>query len=263
MPNPKTIQRFSQQAFSHIKTFDKALNDYPTTQTFVIVTTKDPEIFSFVPKHLERFASDAVRIGTIDRPGPNRKSHMQLMQTALSMLEQLGPRYQFDSLVDNILNYKIREDLIETFYQTHLVTRNAIDADAHYKDRAIALSEKITEDFMNMASQRLKGFKDGYEGFDLYRSLTDLNITTVNDVPRITLDGKPIKKDVIWSWVEKQGLDPDNKNDSEAIKATLESLDISNQLVVGIAADTAALVVGDYQTDINMLTDLEISSQTS
>lgn len=263
MPNPKTIQRFSQQAFSHIKTFDKALNDYPTTQTFVIVTTKDPEIFSFVPKHLERFASDAVRIGTIDRPGPNRKSHMQLMQTALDMLEQLEPRYQFDSLVDSILAYKIREDLVGTFYQAHLVTRNAIDADAHYKDQAVAVSNAITEGFIGEASQRLKGFKDGYEGFDLYRSLTDLNITTVNDVPRITLDDKPIKKDVIWSWVKKQGLDPDNKNDSEAIKATLENLDISNQLVVGVAADAANIIIVKYQNDINMLTDLEISSQTS
>lgn len=263
MPNPKTIQRFSQQAFSHIKTFDKALNDYPTTQTFVIVTTKDPEIFSFVPKHLERFASDAVRIGTIDRPEPNRKSHMQLMQTALSMLEQLGPRYQFDSLIDNILAYSIREDLMDAFYQVDLVTRNAIDSDTHYKDQAVAVSNAITEGFIGEASQRLKGFKDGYEGFDLYRSLTDLNITTVNDVPRITLDDKPIKKDVIWSWVKKQGLDPDNKNDSEAIKATLENLDISNQLVVGVAADAANIIIVKYQNDINMINDLEINSQTS
>ena len=263
MPNPRAIQRFSQQAFSHIKIFDKALNDYPTTQTFVIVTTKDPDVFSFVPKHLERFASDAVRIGTIDRPEPNRKTHMQLMQTALSMLEQLGPRYQFDSLVDNILAYNIREDLMDAFYQVDLVTRNAIDSDTHYKDQAVAVSNAITEGFMGEASRRLKGFKDGYEGFDLYKSLADLDIAIIKNMPRITLGGKPISKDDIWSWVEKQELNPDDKNDSEAIEKTLENLDISNQLVAGIAGDTANIVIVKYQNDINMINDLEINSQTS
>ena len=263
MPNPRAIQRFNQQAFSHIKIFDKALNDYPTTQTFVIATTKDPDVFSFVPKHLERFASDAVRIGTIDRPKPNRKTHMQLMQTALSMLEQLGPRYQFDSLVDNILAYSIREDLMDAFYQVDLIKQDAIVSDTHYKDRAIALSDTITKDFISEASRRLKGYKDGYEGFDLYKSLADLEIAIIKNTPCITLGGKPISKDGIWSWVEKQELNPDNKNDSDAIEKTLENLDISNQLVAGIAGDVANIVIVKYQNDINMLNDLEINSQTA
>ena len=53
MSNPKAeaIQRFHKRAFEHIEAFDKALSDYPTTQTFVIVVTNDPDVYNFVPKH--------------------------------------------------------------------------------------------------------------------------------------------------------------------------------------------------------------------
>ena len=108
-----------------------------------------------------------------------------------------------------------------------------------------------------------QAFKDGYEGFDLYKSLADLDIAIIKNMPRITLGGKPISKDNIWSWVEKQELNPDDKNNSEAIEKTLENLDISNQLVAGIAGDTANIVIVKYQNDINMINDLEINSQTS
>ena len=58
----KAIQRLYKKPFDYASAFDKALNDHPTTQTFVIVTTKDPNIFSFVPNHLKRFTPSIVQL---------------------------------------------------------------------------------------------------------------------------------------------------------------------------------------------------------
>lgn len=62
MPNPRAeaIQRLYKKPFDYANAFDRALKKYPTTQTFVIVATKDPDIFSFVPKHLVRFTTDTI-----------------------------------------------------------------------------------------------------------------------------------------------------------------------------------------------------------
>lgn len=265
MSNPKAeaIQRFSKQAFEHIEAFDKALADYPTTQTFVIVVTKDPDVYNFVPKHLARFTSDTVRLGTIDRPDANTAPHSQLMQKALSILEPLGPRYQFDSLVDSILNYKIHENLVETFYLVSLAAEHAVKHDLSWKDQAIAISDGLRNDFMDMASRRLNGYKAEYEDINLYRSLADLDITTVCGLPRITLDDEPISKDVIWSWIEKQGLSPDDNFYSKEIEERLGNLALNSQLVAGIACNVANTVIVKYQNDIDALSDLETKNQTS
>lgn len=265
MSNPKAeaIQRFSKQVFNHIKIFEKALNDYPKVQTFVIVATKDPNVFSFVPKQLERFAPDVVCLGTIDRPDTNTAPHSQLMQKALSILKPLGPRYQFNSLVDSILNYKIHENLVETFYLVNLATEHAVKHDLSWKDQAIAISDGLRNDFMNMASRRLNGYKAEYEGINLYSSLADLDITTVCGLPRIALDDEPISKDVIWSWIEKQGLSPDDNFYSKEIEERLGNLSLNNQSAVGIAIDSAIYTINKHQSDIDALSDLETKSQTS
>ena len=262
-PKAKAIQRFSKQAFNHIKTFEKALNDYPKVQTFVIVATKDPNVFSFVPKQLERFAPDVVCLGTIDRPDANTAPHLQLIQKALSILKPLGPRYQFDSLVDSILDYKIHKNLVETFYLVSLTTEHAVKHDLSWKDQAIAIADALRNDFMDMASRRLNGYKAEYEGINLYRSLTDLDITTVCGLPRIALDGEPISKDVIWSWIEKQGLNPDDNFYSKEIEERLGNLALNSQLVAGIACNVANTVIVKYQNNIDALSDLETKDQTS
>lgn len=239
------------------------MNDYPKVQTFVIVATKDPNVFSFVPKQLERFAPDVVCLGTIDRPDADTASHSQLMQKALSILEPLGPRYQFDSLVDSILNYKIHENLVETFYLVSLAAEHAVKHDLSWKDQAIAIANALRDDFMDMASRRLDGYKAEYEGVDLYKSLADLDITTVCGLPRITLDDEPISKDVIWSWVEKQGLSPDDNFYSKEIEERLLNLSLNNQSAVGVAIDSAIYVINKHQSDIDALSDLETKDQTS
>lgn len=75
MPNPRAeaIQRLYKKPFDYANAFDRALKKYPTTQTFVIVATKDPDIFSFVPKHLVRFTTNTIRLGTIERPKVGKK----------------------------------------------------------------------------------------------------------------------------------------------------------------------------------------------
>ena len=57
-PKAKAIQRLYKKPSDYVNTFDRALKKHPTTQTFVIVATKDPDVFSFVPKHLARFATN-------------------------------------------------------------------------------------------------------------------------------------------------------------------------------------------------------------
>lgn len=259
-PKAKATQRFSKQAFNHIKIFEKALNDYPKVQTFVIVATKDPNVFSFVPKQLERFAPDVVCLDTIDRPDANTAPHSQLMQKALSILEPLGPRYQFDSLVDSILNYKIHENLVETFYLVNLATEHAVKHDLSWKDQAIAIADALRNDFMNMASRRLNGYKAEYEGVDLYRSLADLDITTVCGLPRITLDDEPISKDVIWNWIESQGLDPDDAKNKNTIIDKVNDLALNVLDVGGIVEGAIINTINKYRNEIVALSTLTLQA---
>lgn len=116
---------------------------------------------------------------------------------------------------------------------------------------------------MDMASRRLNGYKAEYEGINLYSSLADLDITTVCGLPRIALDGEPISKDVIWSWVEKQGLSPDDNVYSKEIEEKLGNLALNNQSAVGVAIDSAIYTINKHQSDIDTLSDLETKDQTS
>lgn len=249
----KAIQRFYKQAYDHIEAFDKALTDYPTTQTFSIVTTKNPNGFSFVPKHLKRFVVNAMCLGTIDRPRADIPLDIQLMQKSIDMLETLEPEYQFDSLISNILDYEIYENITETFYLINLITRGATTANASYKDQAISVNDSLKSNFVKIASQQLETFKANYKTIDFYNTLADFDINVINNLPRITLDKKPIDKDVIWSWVKKQGLNPDNTNDGETIIKKLINLSINNQAVVGIAIKAAEQTIDNHQNDINKL----------
>lgn len=261
----KAIQRLYKRPFDYASAFDKALNDYPTTQTFVIVTTKDPEVFSFVPKHLRRFTPSFVQLGTIDRPEAGEKTHIALTKKIVDMLDTLEPKYQMDSLIYSILDYKIRENLVETFYLANLIVRGASTSRASYKDQAIAINDSLKNDFVKTASQQLEKHKAEYAGaeyagIDLYSSLEDLNIDINNELPYVTLDGDPINENVIWSWIEKQGLNPDNTGDGEAIVDKLVNLALNNQSVVGIANTAAKQVIDDHQNDINKLHSLVLNN---
>ena len=261
----KAIQRLYKRPFDYASAFDKALNDYPTTQTFVIVTTKDPEVFSFVPKHLRRFTPSFVQLGTIDRPEAGEKTHIALTKKIVDMLDTLEPKYQMDSLIYSILDYKIRKNLVETFYLANLIVRGASTSRASYKDQAIAINDSLKNDFVKTASQQLEKHKAEYAGaeyagIDLYSSLEDLNIDINNELPYVTLDGDPINENVIWSWIEKQGLNPDNTGDGEAIVDKLVNLALNNQSVVDIANTAAKQVIDDHQNDINKLHSLVLNN---
>lgn len=68
---------------------------------------------------------------------------MALIEKVVDMLGTLEPKYQMESLIYSILNYKIRERITETFYRISLVMRGAIAANAPYKDQAIAVSDSV------------------------------------------------------------------------------------------------------------------------
>lgn len=255
MSNPKAeaIQRLYKKPSDYVNTFDRALKNHPTTQTFVIVATKDPDIFNFVPKHLVRFAANTVRLGTIERPTVGKKSRMVLIEKVVDMLSDLEPKYQMESLIYSILNYKIRERITETFYRVNLIMRGAIAANAPYKDQAIAVSDSLKKDFIKEAKQRLKTYEIECRELDFYDFLEDLGIDISYNLPYVTLDNEPINEDVIWLWIEKQGLNPDNPADGEAIVEKLYDLAINNQGVVSVAIETANNVIEAHRNDINSL----------
>jgi hypothetical protein len=261
MPNPRAeaIQRLYKKPFDYANAFDRALKKHPTTQTFVIVATKDPDIFSFVPKHLERFTTNTTRLGTIERPKVGKKSRMALIEKVVDMLGTLEPKYQMESLIYSILNYKIRERITETFYSISLVMRGAIAANAPYKDQAIAVSDSLKKDFIKEAKQRLKTYEIECKESDFYDFLEDLGIDISYNLPYVTLDNEPINEDIIWLWIEKQGLNPDNPTDGEAIVEKLYDLAINNQGVVSVAIETANHVIEAHRNDINSLYTLVLN----
>lgn len=261
MSNPKAeaIQRLYKKPFDYVNTFDRALKNHPTTQTFVIMATKDPDIFSFVPKHLERFTTNTIRLGTIERPKVGKKSRMALIEKVADMLSDLEPKYQMESLIGSILDYKIRERITETFYRVSLVMRGAIAANAPYKDQAIAVSDNLKKDFVEEAKQRLKTYEIKCKELDFYDFLEDLGIGISYNLPYVTLDDEPINEDIIWLWIEKQGLNPDNPTDGEAIVEKLYDLAINNQGVVSVAIETANHVIEAHRNDINSLYALALN----
>lgn len=255
MPNPRAeaIQRLYKKPFDYVNTFDRALKKHPKVQTFVIVATKDPDIFNFIPKHLARFATNAIRLGTIERPKVGKKSRMVLIEKVVDMLGTLEPKYQMESLIYSILNYKIRERITETFYRVNLIMRGAIAANAPYKDQAIAVSDNLKKDFIKEAKQRLKTYEIECKESDFYNFLEDLDIDISYNLPYVTLDKEPINEDIIWLWIEKQGLNPDNPADGEAIVEKLYDLAINNQGVVSVAIEAANHVIEEHRDDINNL----------
>lgn len=255
MPNPRAeaIQRLYKKPFDYANAFDRALKKHPKVQTFVIVATKDPDIFNFIPKHLARFATNTIRLGTIERPKNGKESRMVLIEKVVDMLTSLEPKYQIESLISSILDYKIRERITETFYRVSLVMRGAIAANAPYKDQAITVSDNLKKDFIKEAKQRLKTYEIECKELDFYDFLEDLGIDISYNLPYVTLDKEPINEDIIWLWIEKQGLNPDNPADGEAIVEKLYDLAINNQGVVSVANETANHVIETHRDDINNL----------
>ena len=175
------------------------------------------------------------------------------------MLDTLEPKYQMESLIDSILNYKIHENLVEAFYLANLVARGASAAETPYKDQAIAVNDSLKSDFVKTALRQLEKYKAKYTNIDIYSSLEDLSIAIDNELPYVTLDGQPINENVIWSWIEKQGLNPDNTDDGEVIVNKLTNLAINNQSVVGIAVTATEQVIDRHQDDIDKLHKMVLS----
>lgn len=108
------ILQFDECATAHDKTFERALKKHPNAKTFVITTTKNPCVFTFVPKHLTRFVEGCTIIGTIDRPTDNNlRAHLK--QTAERLLKNTDSATNIKSLINDILNYDIedKEHVIE------------------------------------------------------------------------------------------------------------------------------------------------------
>lgn len=108
------ILQFDEYATVHDKTFERALVKHPNAKTFMIATTKNPCVFTFVPKHLTRFVEGCTTIGTIDRPTDNNlRAHLK--RTAERLLESADAATNIKSLINDILNYDIedKEHVIE------------------------------------------------------------------------------------------------------------------------------------------------------
>lgn len=273
MSNPKAeaIQRFHKQAFEHIEAFDKALNDYPKIQTFAIVATKDPNVCSFVPKHLARFTSDTVRLGTIDRPKFGEPAYMQLMRKSVTILDDLSPRYQLETdnnmaaLADIITsaNYKplfsqfdnslwIVDDIV-TYAKTHKTP---------WLDQAETLQKQVVTDFTIKIKQTLSIYKDNHAGQPTYQSLNDLDFRMHDRKPCITLNDNPIQsKTVIWNWLENQGLNPDNADNKYAIVDKVNDLALNVLSISNIVETTIANSISTYRSEITDLNTLTLKAK--
>lgn len=234
MSNPKAeaIQRFHKRAFEHIEAFDKALADHPTTQTFVIVVTNDPDVYNFVPKHLARFASDTVRLGTIDRPGFGEPSYMQLMRKSVTILDDLSPRHRLEmdnnmaDLADILKSTKRKVSygygrFEDQFAVVDDIVTYAKDHKSPWLDQATLLQKQIVIEFTVDILRTLDAYKAKYASQPTYQSITDLGFRMHDHEPCITLNDIPLQsKTVIWDWIESQGLDPNNANDKNTIVDT-------------------------------------------
>ena len=102
------LLQFNEYATAHDKAFERALVKHPNAKTFVIATTKDPCVFTFVPKHLTRFVEGCTTIGTIDRP-TNNNLRAHLKRTAERLLEGADSATSIKSFINDILNYDIED----------------------------------------------------------------------------------------------------------------------------------------------------------
>lgn len=272
-PNAEVIQRFHENALDYIEIFDKVLNDYPKTQTFAIVATKNPNVFSFVPKHLKRFTADEVRLGTINRPKFGEPSHVQLMRKSITMLEDLSPRYQLEMSNDMVdLDCIIKTADYKHFYkppgtedQLHIIDSIVTYAKAHnshWLDRAELLQKQVIMEATIQAKHKCDAYKNEYAGERTYRSLGDLDFRMINRRPCIMLNDTPIQsKTVIWNWIESQGLDPDDAKNKNTIIDKVNDLAL-NVLDVGGIVDTAINNTTDkYRKDITALNTLTFKDQ--
>lgn len=275
MSNPKAeaIQRFSKQAFEHIEAFDKALADYPTTQTFVIVVTNDPNVYNFVPKHLARFTSDTVRLGTIDRPGFGEPSYMQLMRKSVTILDDLSPRHRLE--MDN--NMADFADILKStkrkvsygygrfedqFAVVDDIVTYAKDHKSPWLDQATLLQKQIVIEFTVDILRTLDAYKAKYAGQPTYQSITDLGFRMHDHEPCITLNDIPLQsKIVIWDWIESQGLDPNNANDKNTIVDKVNDLALNVLSVAGIVDTAINNTTDKYRKDITALNTLTFKDQ--
>ena len=274
MSNPKAeaIQRFHENALNHIEIFDKVLNDYPKTQTFAIVSTKNPNVFSFVPKHLERFAADEARLGTINRPRFGEPSHVQLMRKSITMLEDLSPRYQLEMSNDMVdLDCIIKTADYKHFYkppetQDYLYVIDTIVTYAkthksQWLDRADRLQKQVVMGFTTQATHELNAYKNEYAGERTYQSLGDLGFRMENRRPCITLNDTPIQsKTVIWDWIENQGLDPDDAKNKNTIIDKVNDLALNVLNIGGIIENAILITVDKHQKEIATLNTLTLQA---
>ena len=271
-PNAEVIQRFHENALDHIEIFDKVLNDYPKTQTFAIVATKNPNVFSFVPKHLKRFTADEVRLGTINRPKFGEPSHVQLMRKSITMLEDLSPKYQLEMSNDMVgLDCIIKTADYKHFYkppgtedQLHIIDSIVTYAKAHnshWLDRAELLQKQVIMEATIQAKHKCDAYKNEYAGERTYRSLGDLDFRMINRRPCIMLNDTPIQsKTVIWNWIESQGLDPDDAKNKNTIIDKVNDLALNVLDVGGIVEGAIINTINKYRNEIVALSTLTLQA---
>lgn len=277
MSNPKikAIQRFSKQAFEHIEAFDKALADYPTTQTFVIVVTNDPDVYNFVPKHLARFTSDTVRLGTINRPGFGEPPYMQLMRKSVTILDELSPRFRLEmdnnmaDLADILKSTKRKVSygygrFEDQFAVIDSIVTYAKDHKSPWLDQATLLQKQIVMEFTVDILRTLDAYKTKYAGQPTYQSINDLGFRMHDHEPCITLNNTPLQtKTVIWDWVESQGLDPNNADDKNAIVDKVNDLALNVLSVAGIIDTAIDNTTDKHKKDITRLNTLTLKDKNS
>lgn len=247
------LLQFDEHATSHDKTFERALVKHPNAKTFVIVATKDPCVFTFVPKHLTRFVEGCTTIGTIDRPTDNNlQTHLK--RTAKRLLEGADSATNIRGLINDILNYDIedKEHVIE-----HLCYSS--NAGALFDKELEKKAHDLQEQFVEFLQKRVKSWVAYYideQQYNIpnrhYNAIFDsvgFDIHEASETMCITLNGEKLTN---ASTIVKQ------RTTYELI--TLKHLKRIIQTVTGFANETMETSTFRYRGELENLRLMTINA---
>lgn len=265
----EALLQFNEYATAHDKTFERALVKHPNAKTFMIATTKDPCVFTFVPKHLTRFVEGCTTIGTIDRPtGNNLRAHLK--QTAEQLLKSTDSATNIKSLINDILNYDIED-------KEHVIERlcYSSNAGALFDKELEKKAHDLQEQFIEFLQERVESWVAYYIDEQQYiipnrhyNAIFDnigFDIHEASETMYITLNGEKLTNaSTIEHWLDtytpKWVKTANYKQRTTYELITLKHLKRIIQTVTGFANETMETSAFRYQGELENLRLMTINA---
>ena len=263
------ILQFDECAIAHAKTLERALKKHPNAKTFMIATTKDPCIFTFVPKHLTRFVEGCTTIGMIDRPTDNNlQAHLK--RTAKRLLEGADSATNIKGLINDILNYDIedKEHVIENLCYSS-------KAGAMFDKALEKKAHDLQEQFVEFLQERVESWVAYYideQQYNIpnrhYNAIFDnigFDIHEASETMCITLNGEKLTNaSTIEHWLDtytpKWIKTASYKQRTTYELITLKHLKRIIQTVAGFASETMETSTFRYQGELENLRLMTVSA---